>query len=193
MQHRNTDLRIQRTRNAIKTAFQDMICEMEANEITVAELTRRAQIHRKTFYLHYTSIEALFEDMLSELAENYYAMWDQLEPPFSFLEVNRVFFEFCAKNTMYQERLMCDPSYRDFCNKLFTTTLQHNRDHYNPYAHCSERVQRIINKFLTTNSLEFYRDWVAAGKDLPLEELIDITGTLLNDAISSFVEPEYYL
>lgn len=29
-------------------------------------------MERKTFYLHYTSIEALYEDILSELSKDYY-------------------------------------------------------------------------------------------------------------------------
>lgn len=49
-----------------------MIMEKDASGITVKELTDRAMIHRKTFYLHYTSIEALYEDILSELSKDYY-------------------------------------------------------------------------------------------------------------------------
>lgn len=53
---RKTDLRVLKTREAIKNAFREMVCEMDADEITVKELTERAMIHRKTFYLHYTCI-----------------------------------------------------------------------------------------------------------------------------------------
>lgn len=67
---RNTDLRVQKTRMAIKNTFKDMICEMGAADITIKELSERAMIHKKTFYLHYTSIEALFEDILQDLAKN---------------------------------------------------------------------------------------------------------------------------
>ena len=47
------DLRVRKTKEAIRTAFQGMICEMDYDQITVKELTARAQINRKTFYLHY--------------------------------------------------------------------------------------------------------------------------------------------
>ena len=69
---RKTDLRVIKTRKAIKDTFKEMIMEKDASEITVKELTDRAMIHRKTFYLHYTSIEALYEDILSELSKDYY-------------------------------------------------------------------------------------------------------------------------
>lgn len=49
-----------------------MVMEMEASDIQIKELRERAMIHRKTFYLHYTCIEALYADILSELSEDYF-------------------------------------------------------------------------------------------------------------------------
>ena len=64
------DLRVQKTLAAIHSAIKAMILEMDPAAITVKALAERAQIHRKTFYLHYTCIEALFEDLLLGLAED---------------------------------------------------------------------------------------------------------------------------
>ena len=116
---RKTDLRVLKTRNAIKTAFKEMVMEMDASEIQVSELAERAMIHRKTFYLHYTCIEALYEDILSELAESYYAAIDQIPADAPFTEVNRVFFEFMASQEPYMEKIVCDSSYREFADKFF--------------------------------------------------------------------------
>lgn len=63
----HADLRVVKTRETIREAFRGMVCEMPAEKITVKGIADRARIHRKTFYLHYTSIEALYEDMLAPL------------------------------------------------------------------------------------------------------------------------------
>ncbi len=42
----------------------------------------------------------------------------------------------------------------------------------------------MINTFLVISSLELYRQWIADGKNLPLEEVIDLTGKLLDEGIS---------
>ena len=55
----NTDKRAQRTEKAIQEAFERLITTMPLAEITVTRLTQEADINRKTFYLHYTSIEDL--------------------------------------------------------------------------------------------------------------------------------------
>lgn len=84
------------------------------------------------------------------------------------------------------ERLICEPSYRTFCNRLHSATLRHNLDRYNPYADFSPEIQDMINTFLVVSSLELYRQWIADGKKLPLEEVIKLTGKLLDEGISGF-------
>ena len=43
------DLRIQKTREAIHKTFEEMICEMDYEQISIKELAQRARINRKTF------------------------------------------------------------------------------------------------------------------------------------------------
>lgn len=184
-ENRRVDRRVQRTREAIKSAFKEMVCEMEPDDITVKELAARAGIHRKTFYLHYTSIEALFEDMLQDIADDYFKSIDAVAESMPTEEVNRVFFTHMAEQDPFYERLMNAPDYRDFSSKLFGVTLRHNRDRYNPYAHLGEYEQRIVNTFLVSSTLDMYRQWVKDGKRVPLEDMIELSGKLLSEGAQS--------
>ena len=147
-----TDLRVKKTQAAIKRAFKEMIMEMSPSEIQVKELAKRAEIHRKTFYLHYTCIEALFEEMIQEVANAYYAKIDQIQ-------------EFFDKT-------------------LRVTLMQHNRARHNPYEYLPAEEQNVINIFLTKSSNNMYRQWVADGKKIPLERIIELTGELLTNGIA---------
>ena len=121
-------------------------------------------------------------------AAGYYREMERLTPPIPFKEVNRVFFTYYAKQEPYVERLICDPSYRSFCNQLHAATLRHNRARHNPYARFSPEAQNLINVFLTANSLELFRQWVADGRKMPLEEVIGLTGILLDEGVSSLLK-----
>ena len=63
------DLRVRKTREAIRRTFEDMICEMDYEKISVKELTDRAMINRKTFYLHYETLDDLLEELQQKLLE----------------------------------------------------------------------------------------------------------------------------
>lgn len=64
---RETDRRVVRTKNAIKTALLSLMEENEICEITISELTRKAGINRRTFYTHYRSISEISEEIESEM------------------------------------------------------------------------------------------------------------------------------
>lgn len=57
------DRRVRRSRAAIRAAFLDLLMEKEYALITVKELAERADVNRKTFYTHYSSLD----DVLAEV------------------------------------------------------------------------------------------------------------------------------
>ncbi len=57
------DLRIQRTKAAIKSAFLELRAAKPVEKITVTELTKLANINKATFYLHYSDIYALSDEI----------------------------------------------------------------------------------------------------------------------------------
>lgn len=46
------DLRFIKNENLIRKTFRNMMAETEYSKISIKELTERAEINRKTFYLH---------------------------------------------------------------------------------------------------------------------------------------------
>ena len=64
------DRRKVKTREAIIKAYLDLITEKGTSQVTISELARRANIDRKTFYLHYNSAD----DVLSEYVEQKFNM-----------------------------------------------------------------------------------------------------------------------
>lgn len=63
---KESDPRVQRTRELIRNAFVDLLEEMDLEKITVNRITERATINRVTFYLHYRDIP----DMIDKIADD---------------------------------------------------------------------------------------------------------------------------
>lgn len=55
------DRRVRRTQKAIEQAFAELMATKDINSITVSELAEKADIHRATFYSHYSDIPSLYE------------------------------------------------------------------------------------------------------------------------------------
>ena len=59
------DLRIKKTKRAIRSAFAELIKEKPMEKITVKEIAERAEINKTTFYAHYETVY----DMVDQLAQ----------------------------------------------------------------------------------------------------------------------------
>ena len=64
------DLRIQKTRAAIKSAFLELRRKKPIEKITVTELAKLAEINKATFYLHYSDIYSLADEMEDEVIDD---------------------------------------------------------------------------------------------------------------------------
>ncbi|WP_312280986.1 TetR/AcrR family transcriptional regulator [Oscillibacter sp.] len=65
------DRRIVKTKAAIREAFFSIMKENSSAKITVTEIANRANIDRKTFYLHYDSPEALMDEFYKGLIHDF--------------------------------------------------------------------------------------------------------------------------
>lgn len=64
-----TDRRVQRTNEALRQAYRKLSRQYHYHELTVKQLTDEANINRKTFYLHYDSIDDLAYSFTDEIAD----------------------------------------------------------------------------------------------------------------------------
>ena len=60
------DLRIKKTKRAIRSAFYELIKEKPLEKITVTEIAARAEINKATFYAHYETIYDLVDQLEQE-------------------------------------------------------------------------------------------------------------------------------
>lgn len=75
-----TDLRIIKTKAAIRKAFLDLLKEKPFNQITINDITKAAMINRSTFYLHYQDKYDLMEKLENEMVSSLEKFADLLTP-----------------------------------------------------------------------------------------------------------------
>ena len=64
------DLRYIKTESLIQNTFKAMLLEMDYSQITIRKLVERAQINRKTFYLHYQNLDDLLVNQQISILSN---------------------------------------------------------------------------------------------------------------------------
>ena len=183
MRERSKDLRVRRTLTAVRKAFNDLVLTRNYNEISITDLTEKAGINRKTFYLHYSSLDDLVaeveEEMSKEILDNIgeYARKLDLEG------CNTYFYKYLESCSKVEKKLMCDEHYAFFYNEVVDTVLK--SDEFSKFFSMTKypSIVRSYTKAITA----IYKDWLLAGRDTDFSVLTETASKLLGSGYSGIV------
>lgn len=188
MNREKTDLRVIRTKKAIREAFCSMIMEMDFPDITIKELTQRAMINRNTFYLHYSSIEALLQELQDEIVDDFISKQVSYTKMADIRGMIRMFFEYMAEQSPLQDRLLCSGTYQFFYDRINRQIMDHRKLTNRGAFGLDEASENMIFAYYGSITAILYRQWVADGKALPLEDAIRLATKLICEGMSGVVK-----
>lgn len=172
------DRRVVRTRKAIMDAFDRLIVEKGFDKITVSAIAREANIDRKTFYLHYSSIEELAKRKTEQYLESILAAMKEHGATHSFpetlhnllVEVNKLLtsqldvFQHIASG-ISQERVI----------EALSHALRPALENSGLDSSAVEN-ETILSRmqFYVAGGLSLYTSWLESDHSKPIESVSDI-------------------
>jgi AcrR family transcriptional regulator len=181
------DLRVQKTQQAIRETFAAMICEMDYLQITIKELTARARINRKTFYLHYLSLDDLLGEMQRTLIESFLKQTSSVHGLSDIPAYIKDFFLYTTSHEALKQRIFCSGSYRFLCDKI-TEEVKRATGNNKKDSGLDRHTENIVTAFLISSIMGMYRQWVKDNRRIPIEKMIKVTTQLVYNGISGFVD-----
>lgn len=182
------DLRVRRTIESIKKSFEEMICEMNYEDITVKELCDRAQINKKTFYYYYPSLDDLTAELQSVMVQDYLEKISDYKIPDDLNKINREFFLFSASKGEMYEKITCSSKYGMIRDKMIDNVMSSTWEKASLIRLLDEPKRNILLRYIQTVSVEIYCQWVTDDKKIPLDQVIELSNQLLCNGVNRFVE-----
>ncbi|HIT63787.1 MAG TPA: TetR/AcrR family transcriptional regulator C-terminal domain-containing protein [Candidatus Ventrimonas merdavium] len=178
MEIANMDRRVRRTRRLLKDSLIALMQEKEFMDISVKEITDRADLNRGTFYLHYPDIYHLLRDIEDEALTDFHEMLMRYR-------------ESPDKDSL---RPMLDPmidyvgGHADICRILFqnSATIEFlNRFHQQIHETGREIIEALFPdmedtlfdyflEYITSGLTGLMAQWLRSGQALPKEQLAEI-------------------
>ena len=181
------DIRYIKNEERIKSAFKSMVEEMNFEDITVKELTKRANINRKTFYLHYSSIDDLLKCIQMELTNEYLERVKDLDIFEDYYELTKVFYTFHEEKGLFCEKLTCDPTYDNVRNQLINgVESQHTKS--DVVKNMNKDKSNIIYNFINETTISIYRSWIRSGKSISVDEMIELNYKLVIEGLNGIIK-----
>lgn len=185
------DRRVVRTRKAIRQAFLELMQETDYQKISITAIARKADIDRKTFYLHYDSIESLVDEIIQDEADRIVdACVDSLSGTPSTLVVIDLIKQLSiglAPDMKSTKRIASHIPYELVMKKLegsLTASLIENDvlglSAMGPYLN-------FCVAFFSAGLVAVTRRWILEDSEIPLEDLAEVTRVAASSGIEGIL------
>ena len=181
------DLRVQKTIEAIKSTFEELICEKDFEKITVKDLCDRARINKKTFYTYYPTLEDLLGELQMQMSAEYIEKVKDFRLPEDIDKLTRAFFEYSTKQGRAYEKITISGSYGYIRQRMINNVKNETWSKSVRFNKMDEFSRNILLEYLNTTTINIYKEWVDNGKKKPLEEVINLSIKLICGGVNEFL------
>lgn len=179
------DKRMLRTREAIRCALLSLLNQKDVSQIRVSELTEKAAISRKTFYLHYSSVDEALQELENEIEQWLLAqlaqsdVWDNRHDLYSILSrMDRALQEHETYSCYLENRR----SRYFLMYRLKNSIVRMVKEQLQQNIPGAEEDMEAAADFAVSGVLSMYYEWLTA-QQVTLRQLADKAQKLLFGAV----------
>jgi len=173
---RKTDRRVKKTKTSLHQAFSNLLKKKDYSDITVKELADEADITRKTFYLHYNTLDDLLREFM---AERYERMWDTMKEMDLFSEDFDYMSFFTHLQNLFEEnhglikKLMDDTNSRYVMQQVMEENETKAFEHAKTRFDMKPEILHIYFRYYTRGMSGSFLEWFMNPDAVPLEEFVE--------------------
>lgn len=191
--NKKPDRRVRKTRTQLKHGLITLMKQKDIRDITVKELVETVDINRSTFYLHYTDIYGILDEiensLLKELQEILEAHpSDKIEDTFAFITD---LYETFEKNRDVCPILMNNGGSRDFIHKMEILIEDKIRQRIQYTFGINFIVSPYLYSFYRSGCLGLLQCWINTENHETPEEMANLTYRLVVSSIHA-LHPERF-
>ena len=189
---KKVDRRVLKTRKSIEEALSHLLLNTEYSKITVSAIAREANINRKTFYLHFKSVDDIFDAMTLDHAKKTreriakIGLFEKLP-----LDVDAIAKElgnmyrrarllnpvFVSKYPVERVTAIFQPMWEDLINEERKLNGLKPLKNSNYYAH-----------YILSGMFHTYENWYNSGDDTPFDEVAQVVAKAMAQGLSGALE-----
>lgn len=183
------DPRIKRTKKLFKDALKElMLIHDDYMDITVKELCEKAEINRRTFYLHYEYIDDILAEIQEEFSKEFYERTKQYDHIKDVEPVVKAFFDINDENPIY-EKILLSP-HQDYLREIMrsnTVALLDENDNLKAIRKYDILSQNIIEQYYHMTVVSAYREWARQRKIMDKDDVIKLIAKLISNGLNSLI------
>ncbi|MCR4669138.1 MAG: TetR/AcrR family transcriptional regulator [Clostridia bacterium] len=184
------DRRTARTHKLIRKAYFDLIREKHSIKISISEIARRADIDRKTFYLHFNSVEDVLNEYIEERFDLILSSMEQDEnfnDPFNVGHLLTLVDSSQKEEVEFLKLISKSDAYDVFWNRVREKLTEMAVETYSELTDLGEEEIRVHADFFGFGALNIYRGWLRGDYDITLLELVKMVSDVAHNGLYRYM------
>ena len=170
------------TKKLLKTALMELMQEKQFSHITIKELCERADLNRTTFYLHYTNLEILLNEIEGETAHKTLEYIHNIQDSNDEVSQITIFLNYIKDNSSLFRTLLCNNPNGVFRDTFLNNLMNSTRETMTTYKTPSQTY--YVQTFIMTGSLNVVTKWIDDDFEMPVDSLADLIFKMTRSVVS---------
>lgn len=171
------DRRVEKTKNAIMDAYFQLLISGKKERVTITQIAHKANIDRKTFYLHYSCTEDIVKDFavdkIGELKEMLIKE-NFSKDSFSILRFFELLNQIVERNINIFHFISLNKAYAYFFDQIKEMLIDIVAELYRDYFDFSEINLKLYADFYIAGIISVYMRWILEDFPIPIQEIAQL-------------------
>jgi AcrR family transcriptional regulator len=173
------DRRILKSQEAIKKAVIELMSEKNFNQITIQDISGRANVSRRTIYLHYLDkfdlLDKLIEEHMNKLRE-----LQKASSELSFIEGGLIWFEYFEKNYLFFSTMLATQAAPSFRHRFLTFVIKGLKEEVSTTEAINNGINEdLMVRFIAAAYVEVVEWWFKNEMPYPPRVMAEQVGILI--------------
>ncbi|MDA7027633.1 TetR/AcrR family transcriptional regulator [Bacillus sp. CLL-7-23] len=174
------DRRISKSQEAIKSALIELMTEKRFDDITIQDISERANVNRGTVYLHYTDkydlLDRLMEEHINHLRET--CEWAS---DMEWIDATQIFFEYFKNNDLFFSTMLASKGAPSFRSKFLEFLIEEFKDEVDITKGKNHGLNKeVIVRFTANAYVGVLESWLKDGMPSPPDVMAKELGVLID-------------
>ncbi len=168
------DRRVARTKRSIRLALIKILAEKSLEDVTVTELSRAADINRKTFYNYYGDVSMVVDEIEDEIAADFAAAINSID----FLEISKapsdIFLRLARlieKDLEFYASVFAAKGQASLLQKIVEPLKKQLWESFEDQIGADAEEFKFLLEFVVSGMIAVYQSWFNSGRRQNIEEL----------------------
>ncbi|NBD24957.1 TetR/AcrR family transcriptional regulator [Paenibacillus glycinis] len=175
------DRRILKSQEAIKSALIALMTEKKFDQITIGDISSRANVGRRTIYLHYLDKYDLLDHIILEHINELRTICETAGSEMSFAEGGSIWFAYLERKHAFFSSMLQSKEAASFRSRFFAFVIERLAHHLNVSEGVNQGLSKdVLLHFFGNAVVGIVESWFNDGLSEPADVVAQQVGRLLD-------------